>query len=76
MLERRPLLKSILSDRPIDLLAVSGLGSSTWDLSAIGDHHKNFCFIGAMGQAGLLLWAWPWPKKKNEFSLLRAMGNC
>ena len=52
MLDRRLLLNNILKDRPDNLLVVSGLGSSTWDLSAAGDHHQNFCFIGAMGQAG------------------------
>ena len=52
MLDRRPLVKSLLENRPADLLAVSGLGSSTWDLTASGDDARNFCFIGAMGQAG------------------------
>jgi thiamine pyrophosphate-dependent acetolactate synthase large subunit-like protein len=51
MLHRRPLVKFILEDRPQDLLAVSGLGTSTWDLTASGDDARNFCFIGAMGQA-------------------------
>ena len=51
MLDRRPLVKSLLEDRPANLLAVSGLGSSTWDLTASGDDARNFCFIGAMGQA-------------------------
>ena len=52
MLKRRPLVKYLLEDRPENLLAVSGLGSSTWDLTASGDDARNFCFIGAMGQAG------------------------
>lgn len=52
MLTRRPLVKFLLEDRPDNLLAVSGLGSSTWDLTASGDDARNFCFIGAMGQAG------------------------
>jgi thiamine pyrophosphate-dependent acetolactate synthase large subunit-like protein len=52
MLTRRPLVKYLLEDRPANLLAVSGLGSSTWDLTASGDDARNFCFIGAMGQAG------------------------
>lgn len=52
MLHRRPLVKSLLEDRPEKLLAVSGLGSSTWDLTSAGDDARNFCFIGAMGQAG------------------------
>ena len=31
---------------------MSSLGSPTWDVSAAGHHPGNFCFIGAMGQAG------------------------
>lgn len=50
-LHRRPLVASILADRGDDLLVVSGLGSSTWDVSSVGNHANNFCFIGAMGQA-------------------------
>ncbi|MGI9657369.1 MAG: thiamine pyrophosphate-dependent enzyme [Gaiellaceae bacterium] len=49
---RRPLLAALLADRPENLLVVSSLGSPTWDVSAAGDHPGNFCFIGAMGQAG------------------------
>lgn len=52
MINRRPLVKALLANRPDDLLAVSGLGSCTWDLTASGDDARNFCFIGAMGQAG------------------------
>jgi thiamine pyrophosphate-dependent acetolactate synthase large subunit-like protein len=52
MLKRRPLVKYLLEDRPQNLLAVSSIGSSTWDLTASGDDARNFCFIGAMGQAG------------------------
>ena len=52
MIHRRPLVAKLLKNRPDDLLCVSGLGSSTWDLTASGDDPRNFCFIGAMGQAG------------------------
>ena len=52
MFHRRPAVKFLLENRPDHLLAVSGLGSSTWDLTAAGDDARNFCFIGAMGQAG------------------------
>ena len=52
MLHRRPLIESLLTQRPPNLLAVSSLGSCTWDLTAAGDDARNFCFIGAMGQAG------------------------
>ena len=51
MLRRRPLVAALLRDRPEALLAVSSLGSATWDLSAAGNDARNFCFIGAMGQA-------------------------
>jgi len=52
MLNRRPLVKALLEDRPDNLLAVSSLGTSTWDLTASGEDARNFRFIGAMGQAG------------------------
>lgn len=51
MLRRRPSIAFLLEERPPGLLAVSGLGSCTWDLCAIGDDPRNFCFNGAMGQA-------------------------
>lgn len=51
MLRRRPLVAALLERRPENLLAVSSLGSATWDLAAAGDDARNFCFIGAMGQA-------------------------
>jgi thiamine pyrophosphate-dependent acetolactate synthase large subunit-like protein len=41
----------LLAERPENLLVVTGLGSSTWDVTAAGDDPRNFCFIGAMGQA-------------------------
>ena len=52
MLHRRPLVKQLLANRPDNLLVVTGLGTSTWDVSSAGDDPRNFCFIGAMGQAG------------------------
>lgn len=52
MIKRRPMVKFLLEGRPDKLLAVSSLGTSTWDLTASGDDARNFCFIGAMGQAG------------------------
>jgi len=51
MLHRRDIVATLLAERPANLLAVAGLGSSAWDLCAAGDHRGNFCFIGAMGQA-------------------------
>ena len=51
MLNRRPLVAFLLAERPDNLLVVSGLGTSTWDVTSAGDDARNFCFIGAMGQA-------------------------
>jgi thiamine pyrophosphate-dependent acetolactate synthase large subunit-like protein len=51
MIARRPAVKFLVEDRPSHMLAVSGLGTSTWDLTHAGDDPRNFCFIGAMGQA-------------------------
>ena len=52
MIHRRPAVRYLVENRPDHLLVVTGLGSSTWDLAAAGDDPRNFCFIGAMGQAG------------------------
>lgn len=51
MIHRRPLVRSLLEGRPEHLLAVAGLGSAAWDLSAAGDDPRDFHFVGAMGQA-------------------------
>ncbi len=47
--DRRALLDTLLVDRPDDLLVVSSLGTTTWDLSSLGNHVNNFCFVGTMG---------------------------
>jgi len=52
-LDRRGAVKSLLADRG-DLLVVSGLGSSTYDLFAAGDHPANFYLWGAMGGAVMI----------------------
>jgi thiamine pyrophosphate-dependent acetolactate synthase large subunit-like protein len=49
-LRRRDLVAKLLADRN-DLLVVSGLGSSTYDCAAAGDHPLNFYLWGAMGSA-------------------------
>ena len=51
MIHRRSAVKFLVENRPEHLRMVTGLGSSTWDLTAVGDDARNFCFIGAMGQA-------------------------
>jgi thiamine pyrophosphate-dependent acetolactate synthase large subunit-like protein len=51
MLQRREAVAALLADRPRALLVISGLGSPTYDLAAIGDEARNFYLWGAMGGA-------------------------
>lgn len=53
LLDRRAAVATLLAERG-DLLVVSGLGSSTYDLNAAGDHDANFYLWGAMGSAALI----------------------
>jgi hypothetical protein len=50
-LERRAAMASLLADRGDDFLVVSRLGSTTWDLPALGDGDRN---LGAMGGAAMI----------------------
>jgi thiamine pyrophosphate-dependent acetolactate synthase large subunit-like protein len=50
LLRRRELVAQLLADRG-DLLVVTGLGSTTYDCGAAGDHPLNFYLWGAMGSA-------------------------
>jgi len=49
-LERRDVVARMLANRD-DLLVVTGLGSTTYDCAAAGDHPLNFYLWGAMGSA-------------------------
>jgi thiamine pyrophosphate-dependent acetolactate synthase large subunit-like protein len=49
-LRRRELVARLLADRG-ELLVVTGLGSTTYDCGAAGDHPLNFYLWGAMGSA-------------------------
>jgi thiamine pyrophosphate-dependent acetolactate synthase large subunit-like protein len=49
-LGRRSVVARILADRG-DILVVTGLGSTTYDCAAAGDHALNFYLWGAMGSA-------------------------
>ena len=53
VLDRRAAVARILVDRGETLL-VTGLGSSTWDVAAAGDHAGNFYLWGAMGGAAMV----------------------
>lgn len=52
-LSRREVTARLVADRS-ELLAISGLGSTTWDLAAAGDHPANFYLWGAMGGAAAM----------------------
>ena len=52
-LERRAVVQRLLADRG-GLLVVTGLGSSTYDAAAAGDHDLNFYLWGAMGGAAVM----------------------
>jgi len=53
VLDRRKAVTAILAPRG-DSLLVTGLGSSTYDAAAAGDHVNNFYLWGAMGGAAML----------------------
>ena len=53
LLERRSVVSSLLKDRK-DAVVVGGLGASTYDITAAGDHDRNFYNWGAMGGAAMI----------------------
>jgi thiamine pyrophosphate-dependent acetolactate synthase large subunit-like protein len=53
LLERRSVVSALLSGRK-DAIVVGGLGASTYDIAAAGDHDRNFYLWGAMGGAVMI----------------------
>jgi thiamine pyrophosphate-dependent acetolactate synthase large subunit-like protein len=53
LLDRRSVVSSLLRDRK-DAIVVGGLGASTYDIAAAGDHNRNFYLWGAMGGAVMI----------------------
>ena len=53
LLDRRSVVASLLADRK-GAIAVGGLGASTYDIAAAGDHDRNFYLWGAMGGAVMI----------------------
>ena len=51
-LHRREVVEYLLKNRK-GLLVVAGLGSTSWDITAAGDHDLSFPLWGAMGQAAM-----------------------
>jgi thiamine pyrophosphate-dependent acetolactate synthase large subunit-like protein len=50
LLDRRAVVSTLLANRQ-GAIAVGGLGASTYDIVAAGDHARNFYLWGAMGGA-------------------------
>jgi thiamine pyrophosphate-dependent acetolactate synthase large subunit-like protein len=53
LLERRGVVSLLLAQRN-DAIVVGGLGASTYDIAAAGDHDRNFYLWGAMGGAVMI----------------------
>jgi len=53
LLERRSVVSGLLAGRK-DAIVVGGLGASTYDIAAAGDHDRNFYLWGAMGGAAMI----------------------
>lgn len=53
LLDRRAVVSSLLADRK-QAIAVGGLGASTYDIAAAGDHDRNLYLWGAMGGAVMI----------------------
>ena len=53
LLDRRAVVSTLLKDRR-GLVAVGGLGASTNDMAAAGDHERNFYLWGGMGGAAMM----------------------
>jgi thiamine pyrophosphate-dependent acetolactate synthase large subunit-like protein len=53
LLDRRAVVASLLANRK-GTIAVGGLGASTYDIAAAGDHDRNLYLWGAMGGAVMI----------------------
>lgn len=53
LLDRRAVVSELLRDRE-GAFAVGGLGASTYDIAAAGDHDRNFYLWGGMGGAVMI----------------------
>ena len=53
LLDRRQVVSALLANRK-DVVAIGGLGASTNDMCAAGDHDRNFYLWGAMGGAVMI----------------------
>src|ERR1700730_19311706 len=54
LLQRRHVVSALLAARK-NAIVVGGLGASTYDIAAAGDHDRNFYLWGAMGGAVMIV---------------------
>jgi thiamine pyrophosphate-dependent acetolactate synthase large subunit-like protein len=52
-LDRRKVVARLLADRK-DTVVIAGLGAPAYDVTAAGDHDRNFPLWGAMGSAAMM----------------------
>ena len=74
MLDRRDFVKRLLIDRG-DLLVVTGLGASTFDVAAAGDHPLNFYQWGAMGSTATIGLGLALARPQNRVAVLTGDGD-
>src|SRR5579864_8570611 len=53
LLDRRSVVSALIKGRK-ETIVVGGLGASTYDIAAAGDHDRNFYLWGAMGGAVMI----------------------
>lgn len=74
MLDRRDFVRRLLVDRG-DLLVVTGLGASTFDVAAAGDHPLNFYLWGAMGATAMIGLGLALARPQNRVAVLTGDGD-
>src|ERR1700753_182003 len=74
LLDRRQVVSSLLAERK-DAIVVGGLGASTYDIAAAGDHDRNFYLWGAMGGAGMIGFGVALPRPKLPVVVITGDGE-
>jgi thiamine pyrophosphate-dependent acetolactate synthase large subunit-like protein len=73
-LDRREVVRSLLQDRG-QLLVVTGLGSSSYDAMAAGDHPRTFFLWGAMGGAAMVGMGMALAQPENKVVVITGDGE-
>ncbi len=78
-LNRRKVVARLLKQRDSkanqDLLIVTGLGSPTYDVHAVGDNDKNFYLWGAMGGASMVGYGLALSRPENRVLVITGDGE-